>query len=86
MRTTLDLDESLLAELKRLAAETHRTVSAVAEDAIRETLARREVAEPREVAEFAIVNGEGLQPGVTLDDNATLRELLDEGLPLEKRR
>lgn len=86
MRTTLSIADEVLAHYRRLAAESHRSLSEVIEEGLRETLARRESAEPREAAEFTIVGGQGLQPGVTLDDNAALREFLDEGLPLEKRR
>lgn len=78
MRTTLNLDESVLAELKRLAAESQRTISAVAEDAIRETLARvreRRSAAPVELPTF---RGRGVRPGVDLDDDAALLEKLDE--------
>ncbi|NNM47576.1 CopG family ribbon-helix-helix protein [Knoellia koreensis] len=44
MRTTITIDDELLAEAKQLAARTHRTVSSVLEDALREQLARREEA------------------------------------------
>jgi hypothetical protein len=86
MRTTLSIADEVLAYYRRLAAESHRSLSEVIEEGLRETVARREVAEPREAVDFTIVGGEGLQLGVTLDDNAALRELLDDGLPLEKRR
>jgi hypothetical protein len=78
MRTTLNLDESVLAELKRLAVESHRTVSAVAEDAIRETLARireRRAAAPVELPSF---RGKGVKPGVDLENNAALLDRMDE--------
>ena len=41
MRTTLTIDADVLAEFKRVAADTHRTLSGVIEDALREQLARR---------------------------------------------
>jgi len=78
MRTTLNLDEAILAELKRLAVETHRTLSAVAEDAIRETLARigeRRTAAPVDLPTF---RGRGVQPGVDIENSAALLDLLDE--------
>lgn len=77
MRTTLNLDEGVLAELKRLAAESQRTVSAVAEDAIRESLARareRRVSGPVELPTF---RGRGVKPGVDLDDNVAVLERMD---------
>jgi predicted transcriptional regulator len=41
MRTTVQLDEQLLAEAKKVAAERGRTLTAVLEDALREAFARR---------------------------------------------
>jgi hypothetical protein len=61
-------------------------LSAVIEEGLREVVARRDEARSSPSSGFTIVGGQGLRPGVTLDDNAALRELLDAGLPLEKRR
>jgi hypothetical protein len=78
MRTTIRLDEQLLREAKRLALDTGRTLTAVIEDALRESLARRRTAAPRERIRLRTHAGGGLQPGVDLDDSAALRELMDE--------
>jgi hypothetical protein len=77
IRTTLTIDDSLLAEYKRVAAETHRTLSYVIQDALRETLARRREAAIRQPVRLPVIGGGGLQPGVDLDDNARLLELLE---------
>lgn len=78
MRTTLNIDESVLAELKRLAAESQRTISAVAEDAIRETLARVRERRSGAPVELPTFRGHGVRSGVDLDDDAALLEKLDE--------
>lgn len=77
MRTTLTIDDSLLAEYKRVAAETHRTLSYVIQDALRETLARRREAAARQPVRLPLIGGGGVQPGVDLDDNARVLELLE---------
>jgi hypothetical protein len=41
MRTTLNLDETLLADFKQIAARSHRSLSNVIQDALREALAAR---------------------------------------------
>ena len=41
MRTTLTIDSQVLAEFKKRAAETHRTLSGLIEDALREHLSWR---------------------------------------------
>ena len=77
IRTTLTIDDSLLAEYKRVAADTHRTLGYVIQDALRETLARRREAAARQPVRLPVIGGGGLQPGVDLDDNARLHELLE---------
>ena len=78
MRTTINLDDRLLAEAKQLAHRSGTTLTAVIEDALRERLARRSASRPDEppfrLHTFA---GNGLQPGVDLDDSAALRDLMD---------
>jgi hypothetical protein len=88
MRTTLDLDDHLLTEAKKLAAERGTTLTAVMEDALRIVVHRVEKPEPRKRAKLPTfgVPGEGFMPGVDISDNAGLRELMDEGLPLHKLR
>ncbi len=77
MRTTIRLDDQLLAEVKLLAARTGRTLTAVIEDALREVLARRH--RPPEAEPIDLISGGsgGLRPGVNLDDNAAVRDLMD---------
>ena len=77
MRTTVRLDERLLAEAKKRAAETGRTLTAVLEDALRETLARRSTRPKRKPIRLKTVKGDGVRPGVDLDDTSALLDLLE---------
>ncbi len=77
MRTTVRLDERLLASAKKLAAETGRTLTAVLEDALRETLARRGAQAKRKPVRLKTVKGDGVRPGVDLDDTAALLDLME---------
>lgn len=88
MRTTLDLDDHLLKEAKRLAAERGTTLTAVMEDALRIVVRRTDRAERRRRVRLPTfgIPGQGFPPGVNLDSNAATLELLDEGLPLDKLR
>jgi hypothetical protein len=88
MRTTLDLDDHLLVEAKRLAAERGTTLTAVMEDALRIVVRRARPAKPRRRTKLPTCGepGAGFMPGVDLDDNAATLDLMEEGLPLEKRR
>jgi hypothetical protein len=77
MRTTIRLEDRLLAEAKQVALETGTTLAAVIEDALRERLARRRAGSRPEPVRPTTVGGKGVQPGVDLDDSAALRDLME---------
>jgi hypothetical protein len=77
MRTTVRLDDDLLREAKRHAAATGRTLTAVIEDALRESLSRRRQHGSRARIKLRTVGGSGTQPGVDLDDHSALLDLMD---------
>ena len=77
MRTTIRLDAYLLAEAKQCAAESGRTLTSVLEDALREALARRRAPGTRKRVRLRTVKGDGVRPGVDLDDTAALLELME---------
>ena len=77
MRTTINLPDPLLSEARRLAAETGRTLTAVIEDAVRESLARRRQTRKRVPARLTTFRGSGLQPGADFDDSAALLDLME---------
>ncbi|HMO47030.1 MAG TPA: ribbon-helix-helix protein, CopG family [Rubrivivax sp.] len=77
MRTTVRLDPHLLAEAKRRAAATGTTLTAVLEQALRESLARRETKAAARPLRLKTFKGTGLRAGVDLDDSAALLDLMD---------
>ena len=77
MRTTINIDDALLAEAKQVAARTGRSLTDVVEDALRESLHRRHRT-ARWAIELPVFGEDGLQPGVDLDDGAALLDLMDE--------
>ncbi len=77
MRTTIRMDEELLRAAKQLAARTGKSLTAVIEDALRESLARQGSTSPREPVRLIRVGGSGLRPGVDLDDSASLLDVMD---------
>ena len=78
MRTTIRLDDDLLREAKANAVRTGRTLTAVIEDALR--LALRPAEHPGGRVELPVFEGkgQGLQPGVDLDDSAALLDLMEQ--------
>ena len=79
MRTTVRLDDDLLRKTRALAAETGRTLTAVIEDALREALARQRARRTRPRVALPTFKGQGLQPGVDLDDSAGLLDIMNGG-------
>jgi len=77
-RTTVRLDDQLLADLKQLAARTGRTLTAVIEDGLRQALGEAKRARKRPPVRLPTFRGNGLQPGVDLDDTAALLGLMEE--------
>jgi hypothetical protein len=78
MRTTIRLDDGLLADAKALAAERGTTLTAVIEDALRESLARRSQNQPRRRIQLPTSGaGSRIMPGVDLDDSAALLDLME---------
>lgn len=77
MKTTVNLDDQLLRQTKEFAAHAGTTVSAVVEDALREMLARQKGTGQTRALNLSIVSGQGLQPGVNLDDSAMLLDRMD---------
>lgn len=85
-RTTIRLHPDVMRQLRHLAAETHRTLTSIIEDAVREILYRKKAGTHKPDFKLPTFHGGGLQPGVHLDSNAELLDRMEEGLPLDKRR
>ena len=79
MRTTVRLDDRLLADAKRYAAQTGRTLTSLIDEGLRDLLARR--AAPLPAGRITLPTGGrgGLQPGVSLESNAALLDVMDRG-------
>ena len=75
MRTTVHIDDHLFAEIKGIAADTGKTLAAVIQDALRESLSRRRTTE-RPAVDLPLFHGAGVMPGVELSDSASLLDLM----------
>ena len=79
MRTTVGLDDDLLRQTKALAAQTGRTLTAVIEEALRETIAQQRSRRARPRPALPTFKGRGLRSGVDLDNCAGLLEIMEGG-------
>lgn len=78
MRTTIRLDDRLLAQARREAARRGETLTAFIERAVRLVLARRLEGSRRQPVELPVSSASGgLLPGVDLNDGASLLDLIE---------
>jgi hypothetical protein len=75
----INMRPDLIAQLRRIAADTGRTLSDVIEEAVRESLARRGARkEGRGRFRLPVFRGQGgLAQGINLDDTASLIEIME---------
>lgn len=78
MRTTINLPDDLLSRAKQRAAATHRTLTAVMEDALRAALDHAPDPAPAQRTRLVTHGAGGTRAGVDLDDGAALLDLMDE--------
>ena len=79
MRTTIRLDDDLMREAKVRAAEQGITLTQLIDESLRERLSAclrpRNKAQPFRLRSYG---RRGTRPGVNLDDNRAVRDLMDE--------
>jgi hypothetical protein len=85
MRTTISIDDELLALAKQRARERDETLGSFVEEALRRELAAAPPA--RQQVSFPVFQGDtGPRPGVDLTSSASVQEAMDDGIALEKLR
>jgi hypothetical protein len=78
MRTTVRLDETLLTQAKRVAAQRGMTLTALIEEGLRSAMAGPLQRNPRRKEALPVCSaGGGTLPGVDLDDSAALLDRMD---------
>ncbi|HET7588998.1 MAG TPA: hypothetical protein VFK14_02260 [Solirubrobacterales bacterium] len=78
MRTTVRLDDELLREAKMRAAEQGITLTQLIDESLRERLSTRSRPQGPRPFRLRSYGGGGIRPGVNLDDNRAVRDLIDE--------
>ena len=77
MCTTVRLDARLLAEARRYAAQSGRTLTSLIDEGLRDVLARRVAPKPAGPVTLPTGGSGGLQPGVGIDRFATLLDVME---------
>ena len=80
MKKMVQLDDRLLSDVEKIAAERGRTLSSVIEEVLREMVAHQPHSsgcKPGRPVSLPTFRGQGLQPGVNLDDSQSLLDLME---------
>ncbi len=77
MRTTLNIDDTLLTDAKILAVRRRTTLTALVERGLREVLAEEPIASPARI-ELPVWHGAKPRPGIDFSDTSELVALMDE--------
>lgn len=78
MRITIRLDDDLLRRAKSHAVENRTDLAQLLDQALREFLSRRKDLAARERVPLPSFRGNGLQPGVDLNDSSALRSIIED--------
>lgn len=78
MRTTIHVNDSLLKQIRQLAARSGQTLTALIELALRQLLAQQERRPTRRHIQLRTMKGNGPRPGVSLDNTQDLLDRMDE--------
>jgi hypothetical protein len=76
-RTTIRLDENLLSEAKQRAARSGLTLTAIIEQALRESFRRRDEQRAKGPINLPTWGHGWILPGVDLDNSAALLDLME---------
>jgi Arc/MetJ family transcription regulator len=79
MKTTIDIADPLLSEIKRLASREGITMRQLVDEGLRRVLEARDQSEAGFRLRDASVDGRGVQAGLSEGDWASIRDLVYEG-------
>ena len=76
MRTTITIDDQVFLEAKQLAAESHKTIANIVEEALRQSFVSKKRKNKDSVSLVSAGEG-GLVHCVDLDNSASLNDLME---------
>ena len=77
MRTTIELDDALLAQATKLAREKGCDLSHLIQESLRDKIGAPIPVAPRLFFRLITVGGEGVRPGIDLNNSAALLSVMD---------
>jgi hypothetical protein len=80
MQTMIQIDDALLAQANKLAREKGCDLSHPIADTLREKVAPAPPSSPQAFVRLTTVGGDGLRPGIDLNNSAALFDLMERGI------
>lgn len=77
MRATIRISDTILKQAKKLALEKNISLNALIEEVLQEKLMQMNQHQKKKPVTIITVKGNGLLPGVDLDNTADLLELME---------
>lgn len=77
MRTSIEIDDSLFYEAKKLSLDSKKSFGKIIEDALRMMIEKKETHTKSKISLFT-VKGRGLHHGVDLDNNQSIADIMDD--------
>jgi hypothetical protein len=78
MRTTIELDDALLAQATKLAREKGCDLSQLIQESLRDKIGATLPVGPQPPFRLTTVGGDGVRPGVDLNNSASLLALMEQ--------
>ena len=78
MRTTININDNLLNEAKKLSISYNTTLSSLIESALQDMLSRRKQYNIKKPVKLKTYNGNGVRSGIDLDDTASLLNAMED--------
>ncbi|MGD0517968.1 MAG: hypothetical protein ABSA26_10580 [Thermoguttaceae bacterium] len=86
MDATIHIDDQLFIRVQQVAQATGQTVDAVISNALAETLESQEKPSSGEKTHLVRNGKMKIRPGIDINNNAELRDIMEEGLDVSRRR
>ena len=78
MRTSIEIDENLFYEVKKLSLDSKKSFGTIIEDALRTMMVKKNKTNLRKKVSLITYGGDGLSHGVDLDSNKLLLDIMDD--------
>jgi len=85
MKITIDLPDTLIQQANKAALEAKTTLSVFIENALRESLVKRQDERPRREFKVTTYGSGGLLPGVNLDKSSALQDIMEPPDEIRKK-